>query len=99
MSYSIMHGNCVHFQKPNLLIRGCGFCPADDRRTSGGRALCPLEAVVPRMELDPAKRPTKGHDLPGAPVGPGAKGRHQVASQKEDPFQKPFPAPKPPGKD
>ncbi len=94
-----MDGKRIHLQKPNLFVRGRCACPASDRRTPRGRALCPVEAAVSCVELDPAKRPTQGHDLPGAPVGFGTQGRHPSSPNGKDSFQEPFPGPKPAGED
>ena len=94
-----MHGKHIHFQKSNLFTCGRCSCPADDRRAPGGRALFPVEAAVPRVELDSAQRTTQGHDLPWTPVGPGSKGRHPSPCKEKDPVQEPFPTPKPAGTD
>src|SRR5208283_2505138 len=98
MSYSIMHGKRIYFQKSKFFTRGHYPCPASDHRAPGRRAVRPVEAAVPCMELDPAKRAAQGHDLPGTFAGSGTKGRHPSSPQEKDSSQS-FPAPKPAGKD
>ncbi len=99
MSCSIMHGKRIHFQKPNFFNGVHCSCPADDRRAPGGRAVRPVEATLSCMELDPAKRPTQGHDLPRALAGSGTKGRHRASTKETHSFQEPFPSQKPAGAD
>jgi hypothetical protein len=99
MSYSIMHGKHIHFQKSDLFTCGRSYCPADDCGAPGGRTLCPVEAVVFGLELDPGKRATQGHDLPWTPAQPGTTGRYPSAPKEKGPFKESFPAPKFSGKD